>query len=268
MILEPLIAAVAVALSSLVGVFFFGDNRWLIGFQKHIVPIAVGVFLSLSLFELIPEALSLSPQYGGIAVALGFIGFYVLSSILHNKYHHLDEEECEKKGAAMLLLIGDAIHNMADGVILGGAFLVDPAIGFATALGLALHEIPQEIAEFGILIRAGFSRMTAALFNLLSASSIILGTLLIFVLAKYAEEYIWLLMGIAAGNLFYIAASDLLPRIHGDLKKYGSIWKSALSITLGFIVMTIVLVWTHEHFGHGHAHGEEHREAKVHEHDE
>jgi len=186
-----------------------------------------------------------------------FISFYVLANYLHKKYHHLEADDCDRKGAATLLLIGDGIHNIADGVILGGAFLIDPAIGVATAFGLALHEIPQEIVEFGVLIRAGYSKKKAALLNLLSASSIIVGTILIITVAEHAEEYIWIITGVAAGNLLFLAASDLLPRIHGNLKNYGSIWHSTISITLGFIIMTSLIMWTHEQFGHGH---EEHHD--------
>ncbi len=259
MIFQALIAAFLISVISLVGVFFFGNDKRLVGLQKYIVPMAVGVFLSLVLYELIPETLEMAPEKGGLAVAFGFISFYVLASVLHQRYHHLEAEECDRKGAAMLLLVGDAIHNIADGVILGGAFLIDPAVGVATAIGLALHEIPQEIVEFGVLIRAGYSRLEASLYNLLSASSIIVGTLLIIVLAEQAEKYVWLLTGVAAGNLLFLAASDLLPRIHGNLKEYGNIWHSTLSIVLGFLIMTGVLTWTHENYGHesDHEEGEE-----------
>ena len=126
-----------------------------------------------------------------------------------------------------------------------------------------MHEIPQEIVEFGVLIRAGYSRSKAALYNLISASSIVIGTLLIIVIAEHAEEYIWIITGVAAGNLLFLAASDLLPRIHGNLKNYGSIWHSAISITLGFIIMTSVLIWTHEYFGYDHKHDVEH-EIEIH----
>ncbi len=258
MVLEAIGASLLVAIVSLIGVFFFGNNKLLVAIQKYISPLAVGVFLSLVLFELIPETLEASPTYGGLAVAIGFIAFYILSALLHKKYHNQETEDCDKKGAAMLILIGDAIHNIADGVILGGAFLIDPAIGFATAFGLALHEIPQEIVEFGVLVRAGYTKTKAALLNLLSASSVILGTIIIILIAGHADEYIWILTGIAAGNLLFLAASDLLPRIHGNLKDHGNIWKSSFTITLAFIVMTLVLSWTHAQFGHGHVHEEDH----------
>jgi zinc and cadmium transporter len=180
------------------------------------------------------------------------VSFYVLSNILHKRFHHLEADECDRKGAASLILIGDAVHNLADGFILGGAFLIDPAVGIATAIGLAIHEIPQEIVEFGILLRAGYSRTEAALRNLLSASSIVLGTLIIIFIAAHADEYVWILTGFAAGNLLYLAASDLLPRIHGQLKQYGGMNHAALSIVIGFAAMSLVITWTHEQFGHGH----------------
>lgn len=267
MILESLLAAALVAVTSLIGVLFFSNSGHLEGVQRFVVPMAVGVFLSLVLYELIPETLMAEPQYGGIAVAFGFISFYILANLLHKRYHHLEAADCDRKGAAMLLLIGDAIHNMADGVILGGAFLIDPTLGFITAIGLALHEIPQEIVEFGVLVRAGYTKTKAAFYNLISASSIIVGTLFIVLVAEHASEYIWLLTGIAAGNLLFLAASDLLPRIHGNLKNYGSIWHSALSIALGFIIMTLVMTWTHENFGHGHEHDYE-ANVENEEHDE
>lgn len=264
MFFEPIIAALFIAVTSLVGVFFFGNTKQFTGLQKYIVPAAVGVFLSLVLFELIPETLEAAPVYGGIAVACGFIAFYILSSFLHQKFHCHIEDDCERKESAILLLVGDAVHNLADGIILGGAFLIDPGVGFAVAIGLALHEIPQEIVEFGVLVRAGYSRVRAALYNLLSASSIVLGTIFILLIAGHADEYIWVLTGVAAGNLLFLAASDLLPRIHGDLERYGSVWHSSISIIVGFVVMTSVLTWTHEQFGHGHDDAELHEEWPEH----
>lgn len=266
MLLEATGAAILIALTSLIGALFFGNARRLIGSQRYIIPVAVGVFLSLVLYELIPETIAASP-WGGIAVAAGFIAFYILAHILHAHFHDhdADEVDCDRRGAAMLLLIGDAVHNIADGVILGGAFLINPAVGVATAIGLALHEIPQEVVEFGVLVRAGYSRLQAALYNLLSASSIVVGTLLIFIIAEHGSEYVWIITGIAAGNLLYLAASDLLPRIHHNLPNYGNIWRAAACVTLGFVVMTIVLAWTHEEFGHGDTHTDTAHEDELHD---
>lgn len=260
MIIEAILAAAGVAVCSLVGVFFFGSSGRLQGIERYVIPTAVGVFLSLVLFELIPETLEANATWGGVAVAFGFILFYVLSYELHRYFHRRDEDErdCDRKGAATLLLVGDAVHNVADGVILGAAFLVDPTLGIAVAVGLALHEIPQEIVEFGVLLRGGYSRVQAALLNLLSASSIVVGTVVTIFFAAILEDYVWIITGIAAGNLLYIASSDLLPRIHGTLKSYKSFWYTLATLVAGFILMTTVLIYTHETFGHGPVHEDEH----------
>ncbi|MBP6923943.1 MAG: ZIP family metal transporter [Candidatus Pacebacteria bacterium] len=268
MIIDALIASLLVAAASLIGAFIFGSNQTIAKSERVIVPLAVGVFLALALFELIPETLLSAPELGGVAVMAGFVTFYMLSNFLHKRFHHLEADECDKKGAASLILIGDAVHNLADGFILGGAFLVDPAVGVAVAFGLAIHEIPQEIVEFGVLLRAGYNRTQAAIRNLISASTIVFGTLIIILIAEHADEYVWLLTGFAAGNLLYLAASDLLPRIHGQLKEYGGMNKAAIFIVIGFMVMAGVIEWTHETFGHGHEHVEDAEESEDHPHED
>ena len=254
MYIEALLAAAAVAAASLIGAAVFGNHKGLVGIERFVIPVAVGVFLSLVLFELIPETLAASPEWGGVAVAGGFLAFYVLAQYLHKRFHAQDAQDCDRKTSAGLLLVGDAFHNLADGIILGGAFLIDPAVGVATAIGLAVHEIPQEIVEFGVFIRAGYTRWQAAVRNLLSASSIVVGTALTLFVGSEGGEWVWVLTGVAAGALLFLAASDMLPRIHGNLKTYGNIWYATLAIAVGFVGMTLILEWAHAQYGHGHDH--------------
>jgi zinc and cadmium transporter len=248
MIFDALLAALGVTLISLIGVFFFGHDKRLIGAERYIVPVAVGVFLSLIFYDLIPDTISEAPALGGIIIFAGFICFYIMSSVLHKRLHRLEVENCDQKGAAILILIGNSIHHLSDGFLIGSAFLINPTAGFAVALGIGLHEVPQEIVEFGVLIRAGYTRLQATFLNLLSATTVFFGTLLIILIAKQASGFVWILTGFAAGNLLYLAASDLLPRIHGNLKLYGNIWQSTIAIILGFSVMTGVITWTHTHY--------------------
>jgi zinc and cadmium transporter len=265
MIFEAIGVSLLVALISVVGVVAFGHDKRLIGVERFVVPVAVGVFLSLVLSELIPETIEASPEWGAAVVMVGFLAFYILAHKLHQKYHH-EADDCDRKGAAALVLVGDGVHNFADGIVLGSAFLIDPSVGVATAIGLALHEVPQEIVEFGILLRAGYTRLQAVLLNLLSASSVVLGTVVVVLLSEHVAEYVWILVGLAAGNLLFLAASDLLPRIHGNLTHYRSIWYSALSILIGFLMMSFVLEWAHGHMSdelHSHGHDQEHREVEV-----
>ncbi len=252
--IEAIGISVIVALLSIIGAAFFAHDKQLIGIERFVIPVAVGVFLSLVLNELIPETVEASPQWGSLVIMIGFVFFYVLSHKLHERFHQLEEDNCDKKGAASLLLIGDSIHNFADGIVLGGAFLINPTVGVATAIGLALHEIPQEIVEFGVLLRAGYTRGRAIVLNLISASTIVLGTVAVMLLSEYISDWVWVLTGLAGGNLLYLAASDLLPRIHGNLKHYGSIWSSAASILLGFVLMGSILGWVHAEYGEGHLH--------------
>lgn len=262
MIIEAFGAALSIAVFSLAGALFFGNNKKLLGVQKYFIPAAVGVFLSLILFELLPETFTASPEYGAYIVFAGFVAFYALTHILHKYFHEKDAENCGKKSSAILVLIGDGVHNIADGILLGSAFLVNPALGFATAAGLALHEVPQEIVEFGVLVRAGYSRIQALLLNFISASSIFIGLIFVLFAAERFENSIWVFSGIAAGGLLFLAASELLPRTHGSLKNYGSIVKSAVVIILGFILMSAIITWSHEAFEVHHDHAEEHSEVE------
>lgn len=275
MFIESLLAATAIALLSLLGVVLFGQSAVAQKSQRYILPLAVGTFLGLILYELIPETLASSPEWGGVVIGAGFIGFYLLAHILHKRLHRLGTEDCDKKGGATLLLIGDAVHNLADGIILGGAFMISPVAGVAVAVGIALHEIPQEIIEFGVLLRAGYTKRQAALRNLFSASSIFLGVIIVFLLAEFAESYVWVIAGLAAGNLLYLAASDLLPRIHND-NEYGTPGMKVGLIVFGFGLMTALLMYAHEKFPHGHdhihgddhAHETDHKEYDGHGHEE
>lgn len=257
MVIEAIIAASLVALCSIVGAFFFGERALLHRIERFVVPVAVGVFLSLALYELTPEVVAASPEFGGLVVALGFMGFYAVAYLIHRHLHRIGHEHNEKREAAILILIGDAFHNFADGIVIGGAFLISPEVGVITAVAMALHEIPMEMAEFGVLLRAGYTRSEAIVRNLLSASTVVLGTALTVVLADTFSSLVWVLSAVAAGNLLYIAGSELLPRLHTSLKLYGGFRNAFIAIMLGFGVMTGVIYYAHEQVAHGHDHAGE-----------
>jgi zinc and cadmium transporter len=211
---EALIASIFIALLSTVGALVFGEHHRLRGAHRFILPVAVGVFLGVAFFELVPETLAGSEKSGPIAILIGFLGFYLLSHILDTYHHHHGDnhDSCSQNGAKKLL-IGDAIHNLADGIVIASAFMINPITGLLTTVGIALHEIPQEIAEFGVLRAANYTVRKAILLNLLSASTVILGVLLTYLLREELGGYTYILTGIAAGNLLYIATADLIPEL-------------------------------------------------------
>lgn len=253
MLLNILIATTLVASLSLSGVFVFGTRGHLVGSHRYIIPAAIGVFLGVVFFELIPETMEAGGQYGSVAIAAGFLLFYLLSYVLHTFHHHHDQhcegDSCEDSEGASMLLIGDTIHNFADGIVIASAFIVNPAVGIATTVGIALHEIPQEIAEFGVLLRAGYTKTSASLYNFLSATTVIVGGLVTLLFANELSGYLWVLTGLAAGNLLYIAASDLLPDVHEDSRESGRVVGSFIATVLGMIAIVSVLAWSHHVFG-------------------
>lgn len=207
------LASLFVASLSLTGIIFLGKE---ISPRVHriVLPFAVGIFLGVVFFDLIPETLTAtSGMLGPLAIMCGFLAFYALAHVLETYHHHhgSEEDSCEKSGAR-LILIGDAVHNFADGIVLASAFMVNPTIGIFTTLGIALHEIPQEIAEFGILRRT-YSHREALTLNFLSATTILVGSSITYFFAIALGNFIFILTGIAAGNLLYIASADLIPEL-------------------------------------------------------
>lgn len=241
---QALLAALAITLLSLVGVFFFGKNGRLTGTHRFILPAAVGVFLGIVFFELIPETLEASHEWGPVAILMGFLGFYLLSHFLDTfHHHHFDQADACLHNGARMLLIGDTIHNLADGVVIASAFMINPAVGVLTTIGIALHEIPQEIAEFGVLMHSGCTKNKAALYNLLSASSVILGVAITYLFAQTFAPYLFMLTGIAAGNLLYIATTDLIPELRESHRDH--FFKTFLATLIGVALIATLITYTH-----------------------
>jgi len=247
---ESLIAAFVISLLSLTGVFFFGKKSYQSSLHSIVIPIAIGTFLGVIFFELIPETLEGSEFYGACALAFGFLSFYLLAHILRTYHHHHEDahDECRHSQGASMLLWGDAVHNMADGVVITTAFLINPAVGIATTIGIALHEIPQEIAEYGVFVQAGYSRKKALMYNFFSASSIFIGVFGALLFSQLGD-YLWILTGIAAGNLLYIVASDMIPELNQTTHK-SYFFQTFLSTLVGLVAIVTLLTWSHEYFGH------------------
>lgn len=241
---EALIAATGVALLSLIGAFFFGSSHDHENAHHSVLPIAIGVFLGVVFFELIPETLDASHEWGAVTILAGFLGFYLLSHFLDTFHHHHadDHDTCGRNGAR-LLLIGDAIHNTADGIVIASAFMLDPTIGILTTIGIALHEIPQEIAEFGVLLHSGCMRSRALLYNFLSATTVVFGVLITYGFATLLNGWVFVLTGVAAGNLLYIATSDFIPELRHSHREH--FYRTFTMTLIAILCIGALVLWTH-----------------------
>lgn len=241
---QALIAGLCIASLSFLGILFFGKNERFARSHIFMLPMAVGVFLGVVFFELIPETLELSPLWGPLVVVTGFLSFYLLSYILDTFHHHHAEEShtCIHDNVRMLL-IGDTIHNIADGIVLTSAFMLNPLLGIVTTLGIALHEAPQKIAEYGVLVHSGCSQKRATGYTFLSSLSVIVGIVLTYIFAHSFASYTFVLTGIAAGNLLYIATTDLIPELQNSHKDH---FKTTFMATLlGLLIIGGLITFTH-----------------------
>ncbi len=241
MFIYTLLATLFVSLISLVGVITlfkkFHQGDWL----HRFIGLAVGTLLGLAFFDLLPEAVEKweDPHRLFLVVLASIFGFFVIEKIVH--HHHCRCEEDKKKHAHLKPhfiinnLIGDGLHNFIDGTIIAGAFLVDAGLGLATTLAVALHEIPQELSDFSILIYAGLSRARAIAYNLLFALMSVIGAGAVFALAGRVEQVVPVLLAVAAGNFTYLAMADLIPELQEEengRRVLGQLFWVALGIAL------------------------------------
>lgn len=244
MLLYSLLAALIVGLFSFVGalsLLISGDrlNKFLI----YLVSFSAGSLIGAAFFHLLPEAAGLteSPLRIYVYALTGFSLFFVLERVL--RWHHCHGGECEThKHLGWMNLIGDGFHNFIDGMVVFAAFAAGPALGVPVTLSIILHEVPQELGDFGVLIYAGFTKRRALLYNFLSACVALLGVLTAYFLYFYNELVSAFLLPFAAGGFIYIAASDLIPEIHKDERLSRAIWSYLLFIA-ALVFMYFMKVW-------------------------
>lgn len=206
-----------------------------------LVSFAAGALLGDVFLHLLPELVEDGFALSFSFVILGGIGFsFVIEKFIHWRHCHIPTSKEHTHPLAAMNLIGDGVHNFIDGVIIGASYLVSVPAGLATTFAVFLHEIPQEIGDFGILIHAGFTRKKALFMNFLLALTSILGVLLVFAIGD-VEGIIPLLAAFAAGNFIYIAGSDLIPELHKETGLKSSFYQ-LLALILGVMVMASLLL--------------------------
>ncbi len=203
-----------------------------------LVALAAGSLIGGAYLHLLPRAIA---EYGGedltvlfLIVIIGFCMFYILEQFIHWHHHHATDHEHEP--VSYLVLISDSLHNFLDGLVVAGAFLVGVPLGLVTTLVIALHEIPQEIGDFGVLLYGGFERKRALLLNYLTQATVIIGGIVGFYISDIVTGLPRLILPFAAGNFIYIASSDLIPAIKNEEDTIRSVIYFAVFI-LGIAMM-------------------------------
>jgi len=208
-----------------------------------LVALSAGALMGGAFLHLIPEAVE---EFGDgsifIYVLVGFVLFFLVEKVLH--WRHCHKGKCDIHTFAYMNLIGDGVHNFIDGLIIAASFVVDIGLGIVTTIAVALHEIPQEIGDFGVLVYGGIKKVKALFLNFITALTAIIGGIVGYFLSGNVEGSIVFLLPFAAGGFIYIAASDLIP----EIRKEVSLKKSLLY--LGIFILGILLMYGVKFLGH------------------
>ncbi len=210
-----------------------------------LIALAAGALLGDAFIHLIPEAFEQASTFSvAISILVGILAFFILEKFLHWHHRHGDEEFAPDHArihpVGQLVLVSDCVHNLIDGLAIGAAFLVSPEIGVATTIAIALHEIPQEIGDFALLIHAGFSRTRALFLNFFSALSAFVGLGIAFWLSESIENAVPLVAAFAAGNFIYLALADIVPELHKTTGIRNTLFQFAM-VLVGLVAMALLL---------------------------
>lgn len=222
----------AVAITSLISVLavlaLSASQSTLRKISFLLVSLAAGTLIGDVFIHLLPEASEISSVNIWPLVIVGIAAFFILEKIIHWRHCHHETTPDHPHPVGTMNLLGDTLHNFLDGVLIAGSFIVDINLGIATTIAVILHEIPQEIGDFGVLIHAGYSKIKALLFNFLSSLSAFAGAIVVLALGQKAASFGEILVPITAGGFIYIAVSDLLPEMRKENRVAWSVGQLAL----------------------------------------
>jgi len=263
-ILATLVSGVLSVLAA--GIFLALPAKQREGVLPHLVGFATGALLGAALLALIPHAVESAGienvHQVGIALIAGIALFFILEKFLlwrhchddhcvehpvgvahehdhdaHDRRHAHQHEQARKKASGTLVLVGDALHNVLDGVLIAAAFLTDVHLGIVTALAIMAHEIPQEVGNFAVLLNSGVSRRRALFLNLMTSLTAVIGGVVGYFALEQALAALPFALAVAASSLLYVAVADLIPGLHRRVDPRSSITQ-VLLIGLGIALIT------------------------------
>ncbi len=266
-VVYTIVSVLLVSLVSFVGIFsLFLQRRNPKKILLILVSLSAGTLFGGAFLHLLPEVVE---EHGftlqvSLFLLLGVVVFFVLEKFIHwhHCHHHgLTEEHFHtssknvsakkaslsqsnhihqsSKAIAPLNLIGDGLHNFLDGLVIAGSYLVDVHVGIAATIAVILHEVPQEIADFGVLLYSGLSKTKALLLNFASAAVAIVGAIVGLLFSSASDTFSQFILPFAAGGFVYIAGSNLIPELHKHGEVEESIWHF-VALVIGIALMVAI----------------------------
>jgi len=236
------------ALSALAAsLFLLVSDRGREALLPHLISFATGALLGAALLALLPHAVSeagvASIHNVGLAVLGGILAFFLLEKMVLWRHCHADdcvthgpEQHHRDKSAASMILLGDGIHNLLDGILIAGAFITDIHLGVVTTAAVITHEIPQEVGDLAVLLKSGMSRTRALLLNLLASITSVAGGLVAYFWLLEAKALLPYVLAVAASSFLYVAVADLIPGLHRKVDVRTSVQQVAL-IAAGVLII-------------------------------
>lgn len=240
-----IISTFLVSLIAFIGIFTLAlKDKLLNNIVLFLVSLSAGALMGGAFLHLIPEYVEkINDNNCFIFVLIGFGLFFFIEKILH--WRHCHKRECPVHTFAYMNLFGDGVHNFIDGLIIAASFITNFHLGIVTTFAISLHEIPQEIGDFGVLIYGGFNKKKALFWNFICALTAVLGGIVGFIISRSLDYPVMFLLPIAAGGFLYIAASDLIP----EIRKETNLKKSMISF--GVFIIGILLMYAVKFIAHG-----------------
>ncbi len=188
-----------------------------IRYSHYVNSFAAGVLITVALAHLIPESVELANNALQVVLA-SFIAFYLLEAAIGfhsgSAIHFYEGCPVVRHNKGPVLFSGLFLHSLIDGFIIAAGFEVSLELGLFAAAGVILHELPEGVTSFALMLRS-MSRRTALFLSVAVALATPVGAVIALgPLSSLSESGLGVMIAVAGGSFLYVAASDLIPETH------------------------------------------------------
>ena len=239
-----LVSVIIVSLISLIGIFTLTiKHERLKTILIYLISFSAGALFGDAFIHLLPELIKEQGLtiISALSILFGILIFFILEKFVHWQHCHMPVSSHHIHPFAYMNLVGDSLHNFIDGLVIAASYLVSIPVGIATTSAVLLHEIPQEIGDFGVMLHGGLSKTRALLLNFLTALTAVIGVIIGLSLNNFVENIQLFILPIAIGGFIYIAGSDLIPELHKETDIKRSIIQ-IITFILGVLIMLSLLL--------------------------